>query len=163
MIFLFKQRLCIKINFYDNSHALDFYDYERNKIIEINPFLFLLNQISHFLHIFLRSQILNFGLYETSQIQLVIVARLFGPYRMLCFQCPWFKILYGYLFNFSPLCVCTRGFSPVWVLKCLLTLLARENVEPHLLHLFDFSPLCVFKCALKLLAWEDMYSLFYTV
>ena len=61
----------------------------------------------------------------------------------------WFKILYGYLFNFYPLCVCTRGFFPVWVLKCLLTLLARENVESHWLHLFDFSPLCIFKCLLK--------------
>ena len=39
MIFLLKQRLCIKINFYDNSWVLDFYDYESHKIIQINHFL----------------------------------------------------------------------------------------------------------------------------
>ena len=39
MIFLLKQRLCIKIDFYDNSQVLDFYDYESHKIIQINHFL----------------------------------------------------------------------------------------------------------------------------
>ena len=37
--FLLKQRLYIKINFYDNSQLLDFYDYESHKIIQINHFL----------------------------------------------------------------------------------------------------------------------------
>ena len=39
MIFLLKRRLCIKIDFYDNSQVLDFYDYESHKIIQINHFL----------------------------------------------------------------------------------------------------------------------------
>ena len=39
MIFLLKQTLCIKIDFYDNSWVLDFYDYESHKIIQINHFL----------------------------------------------------------------------------------------------------------------------------
>ena len=34
-----KQRFCIKINFYDNSHALHFF-YESHRIILKNPFLF---------------------------------------------------------------------------------------------------------------------------
>ena len=39
MILLLKQRLCIKIDFYDNSQGLDFYDYESHKIIQIDHFL----------------------------------------------------------------------------------------------------------------------------
>ena len=35
---LIKQRLCMKINFYDNSQVLDFYDYEIRKIIQISHF-----------------------------------------------------------------------------------------------------------------------------
>ena len=33
--------------------------------------------------------------------------------------------------------------------------IAREDAKSHKLHLFDFSPLWIFKCVLKLLAWED--------
>ena len=39
MIFLLKQRLFIKIEFYDNSWVLDFYDYESRHFIQINHFL----------------------------------------------------------------------------------------------------------------------------
>ena len=34
-------------------------------------------------------------------------------------------------------------FSPLYILKCLLKLLANIDAKSHCLHLFDFSPLCV--------------------